>query len=91
MKRAIGCLLFALCIFGPALAEDWPEWRGKGRTGIWTETGILEKFPEKGLTIVWRNPLRGGFAGPAVAAGRVYVTDFVAVCGIERQRTRTLP
>jgi outer membrane protein assembly factor BamB len=67
-----------LCIFGSALAEDWPEWRGKDRTGIWTETGILERFPEKGLTIVWRNPLRGGFAGPAVAAGRVYVTDFAA-------------
>jgi outer membrane protein assembly factor BamB len=90
MKRAIGCLLLALCIFGSALAEDWPEWRGKGRTGIWTETGILEKFPEKGLTIVWRNPLRGGFAGPAVAAGRVYVTDFVASPVGMKGKERTL-
>lgn len=31
-------------------ADDWPEWRGKGRLGIWNETGILEKFPETGLT-----------------------------------------
>jgi len=62
--------------FAPIFAEDWPEWRGKGRNGIWTESGILDKFPEKGLTAVWRTPIHGGFAGPAVAEGRVFVTDF---------------
>lgn len=80
MKRACGYLLVAMCILklalAPALAADWPEWRGKGRSGIWTESGILDKFPEKGLTVAWRTPLHGGFAGPAVAAGRVFVTDF---------------
>ena len=76
MKRTIWYLLVVICILNPVLAEDWPEWRGKGRAGIWTESGILDKFPEKGLTPVWRTPLRGGFAGPAVAAGRVFVTDF---------------
>jgi len=57
-------------------AEDWPEWRGHGRLGVWTEDGILERFPEKGLSFTWRTPLRGGYSGPAVAAGRVFVTDF---------------
>jgi len=72
--------LVVICVFkitfAPIFAEDWPEWRGKGRNGIWTESGILDKFPEKGLTAVWRTPIHGGFAGPAVAAGRVFVTDF---------------
>jgi len=76
MKRTIWYLLVVICILNPVLAEDWPEWRGKGRAGIWTESGILDKFPEKGLTPVWRTPLHGGFAGPAVATGRVFVTDF---------------
>jgi outer membrane protein assembly factor BamB len=76
MKRTIWYLLVVICILNPVLAEDWPEWRGRGRAGIWTESGILDKFPEKGLTPVWRTPLHGGFAGPAVAAGRVFVTDF---------------
>jgi outer membrane protein assembly factor BamB len=58
-------------------AEDWPEIRGKGRLGVWTETGILEKFPAGGLKILWRTPVRAGFSGPAVAAGRVFVMDFV--------------
>ncbi len=77
----------AICILNPALApafaEDWPEWRGKGRSGIWAESGILDKFPEKGLTVAWRTPLHGGFAGPAVAAGRVFVTDFKQSAGMK--------
>jgi outer membrane protein assembly factor BamB len=81
VKRAVGYLLVAICILKPVLAEDWPEWRGKGRMGTWTESGILDKFPEKGLTPVWRTPIYGGFAGPAVAAGRVFVTDFKRSAG----------
>src|SRR5689334_13289992 len=57
-------------------ADDWPEYRGKGRTGVWNETGILTTFPEKGLTVRWRTPIHAGWAGPAVAGGRVFVTDF---------------
>src|SRR6185436_18363683 len=57
-------------------ADDWPEWRGKGRLGVWRETGILDTFPAKGLTVRWRTPIKSGWTGPAVAGGRVYVTDF---------------
>ena len=83
MKRAIPYFLLSICAVSPALAEDWPEWRGKGRTGVWNESGILEKFPEKGLTVSWRAPVRAGFAGPAVAAGRVFVTDFARFPGMK--------
>ena len=44
-------------------ATDWPEWRGRGRLGVWTETGILDRFPEKGLQVLWRTPIRSGYAG----------------------------
>src|SRR5580765_224449 len=58
-------------------AEDWPEVGGKGRLSAWNETGILEKFPADGLKVLWRTPVRGGDAGPAVADGRVFLTDWV--------------
>ena len=73
--------LSILIHLGPLLAEDWPEWRGKGRAGIWKDTGILVKFPANGLEAVWRTPIGGGYAGPAVADGRVYVTDYRSTQG----------
>jgi outer membrane protein assembly factor BamB len=50
---------------------------GPGRNNVWTESGIIEKFPEGGPKVLWRTPLAGGYSGPAVAEGRVYVTDYV--------------
>ena len=73
------CVTAVLCavLVGTSLfAADWPEWRGAGRVGVWTEDGIVERFPADGLKVVWRAPVKGGFAGPVVADGRVFVTDF---------------
>ncbi|MBI5772655.1 MAG: PQQ-like beta-propeller repeat protein [Verrucomicrobia bacterium] len=61
----------------PVRAEDWPQWLGPQRDGVWRETGILEKFPEGGPKLRWRAPLGNGYSGPAVAKGRVYVMDRV--------------
>jgi outer membrane protein assembly factor BamB len=58
-------------------ADDWPQWMGPGRDNVWRETGILRSFPEGGPKIVWRRPIAGGYAGPAVAQGRVYVHDYL--------------
>ncbi len=60
---------------GPAFAEDWPQWRGPTRDGVWNEQGILEKFPAGGPPVRWRAPLGPGYSGPAVAGGRVFVLD----------------
>ncbi len=73
MPRRIAILLLATLF---AHAEDWPEYRGKGRLGIWNETGTITSFPPSGLKVAWRTPIHGGFAGPSVAAGRIYVADF---------------
>ena len=59
------------------VAKDWPQWRGTERLGLWTETGILREFPDDGLTVKWRVPVNGGYSGPAVADGRVFVLDYV--------------
>ncbi|MEM0968051.1 MAG: PQQ-binding-like beta-propeller repeat protein, partial [Verrucomicrobiota bacterium] len=55
--------------------EDWPQWLGPDRDGIWKEGGILTTFPKNGPEILWRVPIGAGYAGPAVADGRVFVTD----------------
>ena len=67
---------------GMAAAEDWPEFRGAGRRGVWLESGILETFPAEGLKARWRTPVKRGYAGPAVADGRVFVTDYEPTDGM---------
>ena len=54
---------------------SWPQWLGPQRDAVWRETGIVEKFPEGGPTRIWQAELGAGYAGPAVAGGRVFVLD----------------
>jgi outer membrane protein assembly factor BamB len=56
-------------------AEDWPQWRGPNRDGVWNESGVLESFPGDGLKIRWRSPVGFGWSSPVVSQGRVFVTD----------------
>ena len=62
-------------------ADDWPQWRGHGRLGVLNETGLLDRFPETGLTVTWRVPVHSGYSGPSVADGRVFVTDGRRISG----------
>ena len=67
--------IVAFCVATVLRADDWPQWRGPQRDGVWRETGILESFPRDGLKILWRVPVGVGFSSPVVAQGKAYVTD----------------
>ena len=67
-------LAFALALAPALAADDWPQWRGPHRDGVWREDGIVETLPKQ-IPIKWRVKIGAGYAGPAVAAGRVYVVD----------------
>jgi outer membrane protein assembly factor BamB len=77
-----------LVLFGlqeaPPGGQDWPQWRGARRDGVWRESGLLDRFPAPRLVPRWTAPLGGGYTGPTVAAGRVYVMDRPKDSGRER-------
>ncbi len=78
MHRLIGKIaLFAFCFAAATLlrAEDWPQWLGPRRDGVWRETGIMDSLPTNGLKFRWRTAIGSGYSGPAVAGGRAYVMD----------------
>jgi WD40 repeat protein len=58
-----------------ARADDWPQWRGPNRDGVWREAGIIESIPASGLSVRWRAKIAQGYSGPVVAQGRVFITD----------------
>ena len=87
MPRHLAGLLLAVVLLAlPAHADDWPQWLGPRRDGVWRETGLIDSFPKEGLPVRWRVPVGGGYAGPAVANGRVYVTDYTPNPNVERPK-----
>lgn len=61
-------------------ADDWPQYLGPQRDSIWRESGIVEKLPAK-LTPRWQADIEGGYSGPAVAMGKVYLFDYSRKAG----------
>jgi outer membrane protein assembly factor BamB len=72
-------VVFPVLIFAAAFvrADDWPQWMGPQRDGIWRETGLLEKFPTNGPQVLWRTNVNRGYCGPAVVGDRLFMLDRV--------------
>ena len=83
----IRCLPFALVALAHSSvrAGDWPQWMGEQRDGVWAETGVTRKLPKTDPKTpwkpVWKVKISAGYSGPAVAGGKVYVTDRVLAKG----------
>lgn len=75
-RATVAAALLLFTSAGAALSEDWPRWLGPQGDSQWKETGLLAKFPAAGPTVKWKVPVRWGFSGPAVAAGKVFVMDY---------------
>lgn len=93
MRRNLGwitlnvtlALLAAGARDGNVRADDWPQWGGPQRDLVWRESGIVDKFSTtEMLPRVWSTPISEGYSGPAVAAGKVYITDRLAEQHLER-------
>jgi outer membrane protein assembly factor BamB len=71
-------IVFAVLLCGAvqsAQSDDWPQWRGAGRDGVWSEEGVIDRFETPQIDLKWSVPIGSGYTGPTVAAGRVYVMD----------------
>src|SRR5580765_4004036 len=54
-KRSFVLFAIFLLSSGAAMrAEDWPQWRGPNRDGVWSETGILQSNNDNIPSPVWQ-------------------------------------
>ncbi|HJT75947.1 MAG TPA: PQQ-binding-like beta-propeller repeat protein [Gemmataceae bacterium] len=67
---SLGALVLSLLPAPTVWADDWPQWRGPNRDGVWRED--FSPGPPK---VLWRAPVGPGWSSPVVAHGRVYLTD----------------
>ena len=77
----------------PAVADDWPQWRGPNRDGVSAEAGLTAAWPKAGPPLAWRaDTLGSGYSGPAVVGPRLYVmgsdatTEFLCALAVETGR-----
>ena len=78
MTRPLLALLVFLHITSSTLADDWPEFRGIDRAGVWNESGLIDSFPDARdgvLPRVWSAPVGAGYSGPTVAGNGVFLMD----------------
>lgn len=69
-------VIVGLSIVASAFAADWPHWRGPDRTGIAPDTGINKDWGARPPEKLWETALHdGGYAGPSVADGKVFIID----------------
>ena len=75
MNRAT-CLLILFAVVSLPLnaeGEDWPQWRGPNRTGISSEEGLLQSWPEYGPPLKWHtSDLGEGYASVVVSNGLIH-------------------
>lgn len=76
-RLGIASVLWLWLATTTASADDWPQWGGPQRDLVWREDGLVDRLPSGLLPRVWSAPLAEGYSGPAVADGKVFITDRV--------------
>jgi len=69
------CIIVMSMVAMSAKAGDWPCFAGPDRSGLSTETGLVDTFGDKGPAELWKVDVNQGFGGSAVFDGKVYVMD----------------
>jgi outer membrane protein assembly factor BamB len=54
-----------------APAEDWPQFLGPTRNGVYTGADLAQKWPASGPAVVWKKDVGQGFSAPVVSQGRL--------------------
>lgn len=63
--------VLALAAVARLAAEDWPQFLGPERAGVYRGPALAESWGAQGPKVVWRKPVGAGFSGPVVVQGRV--------------------
>ena len=65
-----------------ALIADWSQFRGTGRDGTSSETGLLKPWAETGPKLLWAvEDLGTGYAAVVATDSRLYTTGLKEVTG----------
>ena len=78
MKSIIAKLFMSVVFCSVSLSAVYSqlyEWRGPDRTGVYNETGLMQKWPDSGPALLWEAGNMGdGYSSPTITEDAIYVT-----------------
>jgi hypothetical protein len=82
MKKTLLILLIFISA-SSIFAQDILQWRGVNRDGIYTEAGLMKKWPDGGPKLLWHfDELGDGHTSAAVTANGVVTTGMIDGKGV---------
>jgi len=67
--------ILLLTAIASSSAQNVHEWRGEGRTGVYSESSLMKKWPAGGPALLWdSNDAGAGFSSVTVTDDAVYIT-----------------
>jgi hypothetical protein len=72
MPRVLLSLAWVLVTVLGAAGGDWPQWRGPNRDGHAVAARLPTKLPDSAPAPTWKVKIDEGYAGAAVAGGKVF-------------------
>jgi len=74
INRVFVLLAASGMIFFQLAAEEVHQWRGKDRSGMYNETGLLKKWAESGPGLVWESSQIGnGYGSPVITGNNIFI------------------
>ena len=73
VARILSAALAVSVFMPPAVAADWPDWRGPQQNRHVDGPPLVTSFdPEKGTNVVWKNDEAGGISTPVIMGGKLF-------------------
>ena len=64
-------VMFFLLLTAVARGEDWPQFLGPTRNGVYAASDLAVAWPKSGPALLWKKDVGQGFSGPVVANGKL--------------------
>jgi len=78
------CMIGSTCCVLPAIAADWPQYRGPNLDGATSEK-VQAPWPDAGPRQLWKAPLNTGFSTFSVADGKTFTLVTRADSGVKNE------
>lgn len=82
MKRALLLVFFSVLVTA-VFSQEFAQWRGVNRDGIYNESGLLKQWTENGPKLLWHfDELGEGYSSATVTRNSIYISGTLDGMGV---------